>query len=118
MPTNIDRDVPWLIIPESWKQPPAPQATEPPAEKPKREPARWRPMTDLEIEAAKALGRCRLPPATSTKRLALHMAAQAAKDEPQITDRQAEYLWRFCWTYRRQIASAAVVREAKRRSKP
>jgi hypothetical protein len=75
-------------------------------------------MTDLEIEAAKALGCCRLPPRTSTKRLSGHMVEQALRDEPQITDRQAEYLWRFCWTYRRQIASAAVVREAKRRSKP
>jgi hypothetical protein len=75
-------------------------------------------MTDLEKEAATQLGLCRLPPATSTKRLARSMAMQAEMNEPKITDRQAEYLWQFCWKFRRQIASEAVVREAKRRNKP
>lgn len=103
----------WLRCPASWTEPSVPKAE--PADKPKREPAKWRPMTDLEIEAATQLGRCRLPPATSTKRLCRHMAAQAQADEPKITDKQAEYLWKFCWTYRRQIASAAVVKEAKQR---
>ena len=114
--TNIDYNVPWLIIPESWKHPKA-KSDKPSAAPTKREPAKWRAMTDLEVEAATQLGRCTLPPATGTKRLARHMAAQAAADDPQITDKQAEYLWKFCWTYRRQIASTAVLKEATRRNK-
>ncbi len=117
MPTNIDYNVPWLVIPESWKRQPPEPLSEPATEKQKREPVKWRPMTDLEIEAAKELGRCRLPPATSIKRLAGHLAVQAQQQDPKITDKQAVYLWKFCWTYRRQIASAAVAKEAKRRRK-
>jgi len=114
--TNLDYDVPWLIIPESWKHPKA-KAGKPSASRTKREPAKWRAMTDLEIEAATQLGQCRMPPATGAKRLARHMAAQAKANDPKITDKQAEYLWKFCWRYRRQISSATVAREAKRQRK-
>ena len=104
----------WLVIPESWIEKPV-EHSQPAADSPrKREPAIWRAMTDLEIEAATQLWRCSLPPATSTKRLARHMAAQAEADDPKITDKQAVFLWRFCWRFRRQIASAAVHAEAKK----
>lgn len=83
--------------------------------KAKREPAAWRPMTDMERRAAISLGLCRLPPVSGTKRMAGNMADQAREDEPQITDKQAFYLWRFVWTYRRQIADIDVKAEAQRR---
>lgn len=82
-------------------------------EKPKRAPAEWRPMTDLEKRAAKALVTCRLPPATSTKRIAGHLYGQACLSEPRITDKQARYLWQFCWTFRRQIADRGVKQKAE-----
>lgn len=74
-------------------------------------------MTALEKLAAEQLGGCRLPPGTATKRLARSLAAQAAAEEPKITDKQAVYLWKFCWTFRRQISSPAVRREAKQQRK-
>lgn len=90
------------------------QATDEPA-KHKREPAVWRPMTAMEQWAAIALGQCRLPPASSTKRLAYGMYDQARLEEPRITDKQAVFLWQFCWTFRRQISDADVKEIAKQR---
>ena len=77
----------------------------------------WRPMTDLERAAALALspGRVVYPVASSPKRFARSLHAQAEATEPQITDRQAEVLWRQAWRFRRQVASQDVRDEAARR---
>lgn len=122
MPGNIDLFPSWLIPPTSWITPSKPAPSADPHEKAdeaprpvgKREPVVWRPMTDLEQRAALALGRCRLPPASGTKRLAGHIAEQAQRPEPVITDKQAVYLWQFCHRFRRQISDRNVLQEAKR----
>lgn len=90
-----------------------------PAPKPKREKPAWRPMTDLERAACLALspGNVSYLPGSVPKRIGRNLAAQAAKDDPQITDKQAAMLWRQCWAYRRQIADGAVLSEAKRQHK-
>lgn len=88
-----------------------PEAKEP---APKKAPANFRPMTDIERVAAAALERVKFPPATSTKRFAQSLVAQAKAPHATITDRQAEHLWRICWTYRRQLPTD-VVRDAKAR---
>jgi len=87
-----------------------------PAPKPKREKPAWRAMTDLERAACLALspGNVSYLPGSVPKRIGRNLAAQASEDEPRITDKQAVMLWRQAWTYRRQIADAAVLREAKR----
>ena len=107
----------WLQRPLAWHQTPAsvPIQPETAAPKPKREPAVWRPMTAIERRAAIALGKCRLPPASSTKRMCYQMADQARLSEPRITDKQAAFLWQFAWTFRRQIDDADVREIAKQR---
>lgn len=106
----------WIDWPAANREPAAtPPPPTPPATKPKRKPAVWRPMTGLELRAALELGHCRLPVASSTKRIARNLAAQAEASEPRITDKQAPLLWKFCWKFRRQIRDQAVVREATRR---
>ena len=90
-------------------------AVAPPQQRPKREPPAWRPMRDLERRAALELGRCRLPPRSCTKRMVGNLVSQSHLDEPRITDKQAVYLWRFAWTYRRQIRDADVKEVAKQR---
>jgi len=88
-----------------------------PAPQPKREKPAWRPMTDLERAACLALAPelvCYLP-GSVPKRIGRNLAAQASADEPRITDKQAAMLWGQAWTYRRQIADGAVLREARRK---
>jgi hypothetical protein len=122
VPGNINPLPSWLIPPASWIAPPKSAPSADPtgkaaiAPKPvgKREPVKWRPMTALEQRAAAGLGHCRLPPGTSTKRLARHLAEQAQRPEPVITDKQSVFLWQFCYTFRRQIYDRAVTREAHR----
>lgn len=88
-----------------------------PAPKPKREKPVWRAMTDLERVACASLcpGIISYLPGSIPKRIGRDLAAQAAADDPQITDKQASLLWRQAWAYRRQIADVAVLREARRR---
>jgi len=87
-----------------------------PAAKQPREKPVWRPMTDLERAACLSLspGLVSYLPGSVPKRIGRDLAAQATEAEPCITDKQAAMLWRQCWTYRRQIGNAAVLREAKR----
>lgn len=101
-----------------WSNPPAEQQPASGGSSPakaKQEPAAWRPMTPLELLAARALGFCYLPPASSTKRMVRHLVSQANESEPRITDKQAVYLWKFAWTYRRQIRDGVVLLEAAKR---
>lgn len=74
-----------------------------PAPKAPRKKAEWRRMTDAERRLAKALADCTFPPATSQKRFARSIAAQAEMAEPQITDKQRAYLHMMVHRYRRQI---------------
>ena len=69
----------------------------------KRETANWRPMTDAERTLARALGCCTFLPASSQKRFARNIAAQAEAVDPQITDKQRRYLHIMVHRYRRQI---------------
>lgn len=87
-----------------------------PSPKPKREKPAWRPMTALERAACLSLspGLVSYLPGSVPKRIGRNLAAQAGCDGPQITDKQTAMLWRQCWTYRRQISNAAVLREAGR----
>ncbi len=72
----------------TWKSPPevGPTASTEtlPAPKPKakHEPAAWRPMTDLERRAAKALGMCRLQPASADYRQADRLPVAVLLDVP------------------------------------
>lgn len=87
-----------------------------PVPKSKREKPVWRAMTDLERAACLALDPWLVTylPGSIPKRIGSNLAAQAAADEPRITDKQATMLWLQAWTYRRQISDAAVLREARR----
>lgn len=71
----------------------------------KREPAKWRPMTDQERAAALAIkpGKVRYPVASPPKALARRLAAQAAAASPVITNRQAAAMWRLVHRFRRQL---------------
>lgn len=92
---RISAKQPLMVLPES--------ALPKPKERQKREPANWRDMTPIEKVLAEALGKCTFPPATAQKRFARNISAQAASDEPKITDRQREYLHLMVHRYRRQI---------------
>ena len=93
----------FALVPPEQKQP-----------APKKPPATFRPMTDIERVAAASLERVRFPPGIPSKAIAKSLVAQAKAPHPTITDRQAESLWRICWTYRRQLPTD-VVRDAKAR---
>lgn len=75
-------------------------------------PANWRDATPLELQAMHALSRCRFAPATAAKRFARSMGWQASAAKPEITDKQAALLWKYCHTFRRQIRDRAVAAEA------
>lgn len=72
--------------------------------------ADWRPMTDDERRACLALSTSRVtyPVASSPKRLARSLAAQAAAAEPVITDKQASCIWPLVYRFRRQIPTDIV----------
>lgn len=75
--------------------------------------ADWRQMTVLEHSAALALRGCRFPVASPPKRFARNLGEQCSRME--ITDKQSDVLWRYCWTFRRQIADPLVLAEARNR---
>jgi hypothetical protein len=79
-------------------------------------PPSWRDMTALECRAALCLGRCAFAPATGAKRFARTVSAQVRRQafglEGEITDRQAAYMWRLLWTYRRSVDDPEILREA------
>lgn len=85
-------------------------ACPPPAEqKPKREPAVWRPMTADEREMALCLGRCRFSPGSFQKRFAHQVSSQAMLGElAKITEKQASLLRKQVWHFRRQIPGRVV----------
>lgn len=78
------------------------------ATRPKREQSVYRRMTADEIQMAQALLRCSFPIASWSKRFARQVGAQAAAQEPKITQRQADAMYRLMHTYRRQLPSALV----------
>lgn len=61
----------------------------------------WRPITDLECRAIRAISPLRYPVATAQKRFARRIQSAPARGE--ITDRQAHYVWLTVWRFRRQI---------------
>ncbi len=63
-------------------------------------------MTPIERAATKALARCRFQPGIMTKRFAYDMAAKP--DDYELTPRQEAFLWRACWTFRRQLPPELV----------
>jgi len=68
-------------------------------------------MTPTEQKLARALVRCRLPPASFTKRLARNVAAQAEQPEPQITEKQLEWVFKLVRKFRRQIRADSIEEE-------
>lgn len=74
----------------------------------------WRPMTDIEKRAAKAIspGKVRYPVASPPKAIARSLSEQAEAAEPQITDKQAESMWRIVARFRRQIPDAELFAHA------
>lgn len=72
-------------------------------------PVTWRPMTDLEVRASRALRGCSYVPGTFPKRFARGLRME----EQLITDGQSRLLWDLAWTFRRQITDAEVSRVAK-----
>lgn len=83
----------------------------------KREPAIWRPMTQLEYDAIVALqpGVVTYIPGSPPKRFARDLMSYATMKPLEITEKQAAALWRQAWRYRRQVADKLVAAEAKRR---
>lgn len=69
-------------------------------------PVEYRPATDIELLQMRALHRCRLTPASMTKRFAAQINAQS--DRGVITDKQAAYLLVCCYRYRRQLDAKIV----------
>lgn len=67
-----------------------------------------RPMTTAEVAAAKALATFKYPVASFSKRFARSMDGLAAKDKPEITEKQAACLWRQLLKFRRQLALPEV----------
>lgn len=65
-------------------------------------------MTDQERSMAKALGQCSFLPGTFDKRYAGVFAFEAKRDQPEITEKEAELLRRMTYRYRRQIDPAIV----------
>ena len=79
----------------------------------------FRPMTDLERRAARAMspGRITYPVASPPKRFARSIAAQAEggmSGEPRITDKQAALLWAIVWRFRRQVNDRELLAFAQR----
>ncbi len=73
----------------------------------------WHPLTEMERDRARALVRCKLPPASMTKRFAGRLNGQAGYESAQITDKQAAFLAVCCYRFRRQFqkddATASLV---------
>lgn len=65
-------------------------------------------MTEPERIAAEALGACIFIPGSPPKRFARQIAADAKSANPQITERQAEWLRVLVHRYRRQIPAEVV----------
>jgi hypothetical protein len=107
----------WLVWPKQCEVKRFVASSEP-EQKPKREPAAWRPMTEQERIACCAIGPgvVTYPPATSVKRLARHLSEQAHDKEPKITDKQADALWKIAWRFRRQIANPDVLNIARQKA--
>jgi hypothetical protein len=71
---------------------------------------RYRPMTPDEISMARAVSPTRVTyvPATGTKRFAHCIAMEAEEPQPQITERQAQYLRDLVLRFRRQLPAEIV----------
>lgn len=63
-----------------------------------------RPITDMERRGAQALANCTFLPGSPPKRFAHQM-----QHAEVLTERQAGWLRRLCWMYRRQITDRDVV---------
>lgn len=63
----------------------------------------YRKMTEIEKLAAILLSECSFPPATRQKRFALNIGGLAKMENPEITEKQANYLWLMLHRYRRQL---------------
>jgi hypothetical protein len=61
-------------------------------------------MTPREIAIARAFANVSFPPATAAKRFARHMTEIAVRHpEHPLTQKQADYMAKVAWRYRRQI---------------
>jgi hypothetical protein len=67
-----------------------------------------RPMSDDEILMARHLGCCSFLPASFDKRWSRALAGEADRQDPTITEKEAELLRRMVKRYRRQIDPAVV----------
>lgn len=79
----------------------------------RKAPKVYRAMTDDERRAALALSGPTYLPATPDKRFARDISGLAKQDDAQITDAQADYIWRMVHRYRRQIKDGALVAMAE-----
>lgn len=76
-------------------------------------------MTATEIAAARALVRCTFLPGLPPKRFVRQMATAATNaPETPLTERQAAYLWRLVWSYRRQLGDAWAEKAATMIGRP
>lgn len=83
----------------------------------RKAPKVYRAMTEDERRAALALSGPTYLSATPDKRFARDISSLAKQDGAQITDAQADYIWRMVYRYRRQIRESELVAmaEEKRR---
>lgn len=70
-------------------------------------------MTEEQSLRAQSLERCSFPVGSTDKRFVRDMAARSrTANPPTLTDRQAAYLTRLAWRYRRQMPRDLVPPEA------
>lgn len=79
----------------------------------RKAPKVYRAMTEDERRAALALAGPTYLPATPDKRFARDISGLAKQDGAQITDAQADYIWRMVYRYRRQIRDVELVARAE-----
>lgn len=67
-------------------------------------------MTDVQLEQARALGRCAFTPGSAAKRFA-RWAADLARVQPdrELTPKAAAFLDRLAHSYRRQIGRCMAI---------
>jgi len=75
--------------------------------------AEYRAMTENEIRAIGMLPKVTFASGVPHKSFANVLLAQASDKEPEITDRQAAYLWWIVYHYRRQIGDQRIVQLAE-----
>lgn len=69
----------------------------------------YKPLTDIDRRAIRAIGGCRYAPRSHQKRLAVRMQRIAAGPTPELTDRQRLALYKQVIHFRTQVGDYGLV---------